>query len=382
MDWVVSRPLVLKVPLPLSVIALPAVTVNAPEVLLTAALSSTLLAAPVASRDTVPEPPAVTAAPMVSVPLAVRLILPLAAVPIGPVVVSVPVLLTTTLPFAAVLLMPEIVKAAVFVKAMLPATPTPALAALKTATVLAPLSVWPATELVVSVPVVDTRPPPLSVMLPATPVAVRFTAPPAVVDTLPVTLMAPALVTVSVPPPTLLMRATFSVPLLFSATLPPPVLVALKPVTVLALFSVVPPTELAVRVVPLMIAVGEVSAMVPLPLRLTVVLAVTEPASMIGVATVLLPVTVTEPLPEDTPARVVADVLVKITLPLAPALVSVTAKLTAPAPTLSRLTPPEAVLVAFTVLALTSRSVAALPMPVTAFRFTVAADMPVSAPAS
>ena len=59
----------------------------------TFALRIMSLPAPVAVRPTVPEPPAVTAAPMVSVPVvAVRLMLPLAAVVIAPLVVSAPVL--------------------------------------------------------------------------------------------------------------------------------------------------------------------------------------------------------------------------------------------------------------------------------------------------
>ena len=72
--------------------------------------------------------------------------------------------------------MPVIVSGlAVLVSAMLPLA---VLVALKVPTVFAPFSVWPVTELVVNVPVVLTRPAPLSVIEPEAPVAVRFTAPP------------------------------------------------------------------------------------------------------------------------------------------------------------------------------------------------------------
>ena len=50
--------------------------------------------------------------------------------------------------------------------------------ALNVPTVLAPFSVWPVTELVVSVPVVLMRPAPLSVMAPEAPLIVRLIAPP------------------------------------------------------------------------------------------------------------------------------------------------------------------------------------------------------------
>ena len=118
--------------------AIPAVIFRAPLVLLTAALINTSLVAPLAVSATAPEPPAVTAAPIVCVPLEVRLMLPLAAVVIALVVVVIaPALVTVSLPFAAVLLMPVIVNGfAVLVSAMLPFAPAPLFVALKLLTVL------------------------------------------------------------------------------------------------------------------------------------------------------------------------------------------------------------------------------------------------------
>jgi hypothetical protein len=92
-----TLPLVLRLP-PFRVRLSPAVAVMTPEVLLTFAPTRMLLAAPVALRVMVPEPPAVTVLPSVSVPpVAVNEMLP-ASVLIAPPVVNVPVLPTTTLP--------------------------------------------------------------------------------------------------------------------------------------------------------------------------------------------------------------------------------------------------------------------------------------------
>jgi len=62
------------------------------------ALNNISLVPPVADNVTVPDPPAVTAAPNVCVPLDVKLIAPFAAVVIAPFVVNAPVLFTVTLP--------------------------------------------------------------------------------------------------------------------------------------------------------------------------------------------------------------------------------------------------------------------------------------------
>src|SRR5512132_998414 len=134
-ELVVSSPLVASDPV--CVIAVPAVALIAPEVLLTAPFTAKLPA--VAVRFTAPEPPAVTAAPIVSFVLAVRLMLPLAAVVIGPLVVIAPVLLTITSPvFCVIPVIPSV--PIVLLRLMLPA---PALVALKfvIAFVPAPLSV-------------------------------------------------------------------------------------------------------------------------------------------------------------------------------------------------------------------------------------------------
>ena len=114
-----------------------------------------------------------------------------------------------------------------------------------------PLSVVPPTELVVRVPVVFTIPATLSVIAPAAPVAVRFTAPPPAAAIVPVMLSAPALFTVTLPPPVLLMPVTVSgLAVLVNDTLPLVEFVALNPVTMFALPSVVPVAELVVSVVP------------------------------------------------------------------------------------------------------------------------------------
>ena len=160
MELVVSRPLVPNAPLPDSVIAPPAVASIAPDALLTAALTSR--SPPVESSVTVPAPPAVTTPPIVSVAVAVRLMPPLAAVVTAPVVVSGPVLLTLMPPPLS--LMPVIVSGlAVSLRLIAPLV---ALVALKLPTVLAPFSVWPLVELVVSRPLVPKAPLPDSVIAP------------------------------------------------------------------------------------------------------------------------------------------------------------------------------------------------------------------------
>src|SRR5437763_1205161 len=89
-ELVVNRPVVLTVPTP--AIFPEEVAPMAPELLLTAALTVRSLPAPVLARATAPEPPAVTAAPIVSAPAsAVKKMLPLAAALIEPVVVRLPV---------------------------------------------------------------------------------------------------------------------------------------------------------------------------------------------------------------------------------------------------------------------------------------------------
>ena len=148
-ERVVSRPVVPKAPLPDSVIAPAAVASIGAETLADRGVDQRL--PPVASSVTAPEPPAVTAAPMVSVPVEVRPIAPLAAVLTMPVVVRAPVLLTVTLPPPVSLMLVMVSGAAVLVSWMPLAE---ASVALKLLTVFALPSVWPVPETVVSRPVV------------------------------------------------------------------------------------------------------------------------------------------------------------------------------------------------------------------------------------
>src|SRR5277367_5703056 len=108
---------------------------------------------------------------LVNAPVGLSVIEPVSAERL-PASAIAPALTTTTLP-PPVSLMPVIVSgAAVLISAMFPLV---VLVALKAPTVLAPFSVAPPTELVVSVPVVEIRPAPLSL---SAPLAVAFTAPP------------------------------------------------------------------------------------------------------------------------------------------------------------------------------------------------------------
>jgi hypothetical protein len=76
--------------------------------------------------------------------------------------------------------------------------PEVVLVPLKEATVLAPFSVVPPTELVVRVPVVVTRPAPVS---PTVLDEVRLTPPPPPADMVPATERAPVLLIITLPPP-------------------------------------------------------------------------------------------------------------------------------------------------------------------------------------
>jgi hypothetical protein len=154
-ELVVSKAVVPNVPLP-EIVPLD-VAVIAPDVLLTAAFTARLFAAPVFARVTVPLPPAVTAAPIVSAPVvAVRLIVPLAAVVIAPVVVRLPVFVTDTLPPPLSLIPVTVSVAAVLVRLNAPLI---VLVPWKVPTVFAPLSVVPFAEVVVNVPeVTETTP--------------------------------------------------------------------------------------------------------------------------------------------------------------------------------------------------------------------------------
>src|SRR5205823_96204 len=130
-------------------------------------------------------------------------------------------------------------------------SPDVLLAALKLPAVFAPPSVVPPAELVVSSPVVLTRPPPLSlsVML-----AVRLTAPPPA-PTVPVSDSAPVWLTLTAPPPAWpIPVSAYTTPFRSSDTSPDVLLAALKLPTVFAPPSVVPPTELVVRIPVVLIA--------------------------------------------------------------------------------------------------------------------------------
>ena len=102
----------------------------------------------------------------------------------------------------------------------------------------------------VKVPVVFTRPPPDSVIEPEAPSALRFTAWPPAAEIAPVTLSAPVLLTVTVPPVSVMPVIVSGLAVLVSATLPLVVLVALKVLTAFAWPSVVPVAEEVVSVPP------------------------------------------------------------------------------------------------------------------------------------
>src|SRR5207248_2687700 len=116
------------------------------------------------------------------------------------------------------------------------------LVALKLPTVLAPPRVVPPTELVGSGARGVARLAPVSLRVP---LATRLMAPPLPAETVPVRLMAPVLLTVTLPPPLWLMPVMVSgAAVLIRLMLPPVLLVALKLPTALAPPRVVPPTEL------------------------------------------------------------------------------------------------------------------------------------------
>ena len=149
----------------------PAVADIAPEVLAILAFTKISLLPPVATKVTVPEPPAVMLLPSVCVPLELKLIVPLAAVLKAPLSVSAPELSIMMLPVFCV--MPVIVKgAALLVNSIFP---EPVLVALKLRIVLAALRVVPPTEEVIKED--PERIPPCPMVLPdvkvATPVKVR-----------------------------------------------------------------------------------------------------------------------------------------------------------------------------------------------------------------
>ena len=173
-------------------------------------------------------------------PVAVRLTAPPPSMVMGPVILIVPPLVTERSP--PPLLIPASVKAPLLVSAT---SPLVVLTALTLPTAFAPFSVCPVTELVVSVPEVLSRPPPDSVM--AT-VPTRLIAPPPAAATVPVMPIGPALLTVMLPPPALLIAASVSAPVFANAMLPLAALVALKLPIALAPFSVCPPLELVVNV--------------------------------------------------------------------------------------------------------------------------------------
>src|SRR5205085_791038 len=147
-------------------------------------------------------------------------------VAIVPVDVTVPALLTVKPPLAPVLLMPVRVSGfAVLMSAMLPLV---LLVALRLVEGCAGFKVCPVTELVVRVPVVLMRPAPLSLIAPVAPLAVRLPAPPPAAPIVPVMPSAPPLVTVSLPPPVLLMPVIVSgFAVLVSAMVPLVLFVAL-----------------------------------------------------------------------------------------------------------------------------------------------------------
>ncbi len=298
--------------------------------LLTAALMVRLLPPPVLLSDTVPVPPAVTAAPMVSVPLvAVRPMLPLAAavVVIAPEVVRLPVLVTLTFEPDAVpdCVIPVTVSVvSVLVRLMAPLVE---LVAVKLPTVFAPPNVVPVAELVVKRPVVLKEPvsvmlpaevtvmlpdpvptalftamlpdpvlvsPIVSVVVPVTAattvnvpvVAVRLMALPAVLSaTVPEVVRLPVLFTVT-PPPVSVIPVSASVLAVFvRLTLPLALLEALKLVTLLvAVLRFVPVAEVVVRRLPV-IAPAAVWPMLPAD-RVTLLPPVLTPAVPLTVPTV------------------------------------------------------------------------------------------------
>src|SRR5207302_7761477 len=175
----------------------------------------------------------------------------------------------------------------------------------------------PPTELVVSVPVVLTKPAPPSLSAPE-PVRVTAPPPPAVTD--PVSASAPVLFTVTLPPPLSLILVSVSGAAVFvRLTFPLVVFVALKLPTVLAPFSAVPPTELVDNSAPLIVPAPD-SLTAPELVKLTW----PPPAALIGCATVMLPaefvsdiaplVVVDSPLTADAVAGLVREVM--LTFPL------------------------------------------------------------------
>src|SRR5277367_1274622 len=233
---------------------------------------------------------------LVNAPVGLSVIEPVSAERL-PASAIAPALTTTTLP-PPVSLMPVIVSgAAVLISAMFPLV---VLVALKAPTVLALFSVAPPTELVVSVPVVEIRPAPLSL---SAPLVVRLTAPPPPALTVPVMLAAPVLFTTTLPPPVSLMPVIVSgAAVLISAMFPLVVLVALKLDTVLALFSVVPVAESAVNRFALMSPAPD-SLIAPVAVRLTFPLVVNAVAmDMFSVAPPVMNVKLSVPVSALNPA--------------------------------------------------------------------------------
>jgi hypothetical protein len=207
----------------------PAVALILPEVLPTFALTKISLLAPVAPRLTVPEPPAVTAAPIVSVPVAFKVMLPLAAVVTAPLVVKAPVLLIKIL--LPVSLIPVIVNGAAVLTNWM--SPLVLFTALKLVTTLALLNNVPVAEFVVSkLPVINA-------------VLASANAPLEVNETLfvpaamlPVTFKLPVLLTLTAPVPVWEMPLIAKGAAVLIKLIAPPLFVALNVLTAFAPFKV------------------------------------------------------------------------------------------------------------------------------------------------
>src|SRR5205807_615917 len=150
---------------------------------------------------------------------------------------------------------------------------------------LPPFRVVPPTEVMVSVPVVLSRPAPDSLMM-ALLVRLMGPGPP---DTVPVMLIAPVLPTVTLPPPVSLMLPRVSgLAVLVSLLLPLELLPALRSATVFAPFSGVPPTELVVSALLVLTRPEPDSLMAPLLVRLRAPPLPAETVPVMLIAPVLL----------------------------------------------------------------------------------------------
>jgi len=141
------------------------------------------------------------------------------------------------------------------------------LVALKLPTVLAPFRVVPPIETVVNVPVVLTRPTPVSLKMP---VELRLTLPPKFAETVPVKVRAPVFETMMLPPPLSVMVVKISgLDVLIREMLPEVVLTAVNVPTALAPFNTVPLADRVSSVPVVLIRPGPDSRMFAVDLRVT-----------------------------------------------------------------------------------------------------------------